>query len=222
MKKLLIPLLCLLGCDDRLASFDDAFDVDFSINGGITEGRVKMGLKSGDGIFHLNITTTNVSEIRAARFEVDEGEIEVYQNGVQKTGALDLSSNMQLEVRFITSSAATITIILFDQLGGRVEKSLRIIVAQNLSPVALMSFSKLSQNDPREYEFSGSNSYDADADLGGEVAYYEWTIGGVVFVVDHAAIRYIFPNSGTYIVRLRVRDNDGAWSTQISENVSVD
>lgn len=223
MKKVIWLLFfsLLVGCDDRLTSFQGSLGVDFSINGGALEGSVKMGLKSGGGKFALVITTTNVSDIKSVRFEVDEGNVEVYQSGQLKSGVLVLSSNMELEVRFLTSEAATITVVLVDQLGGQIQKSIRIVPFANLPPVAALSYQKLAQNDPREYELNGSTSFDQDAAFGGDVSYYEWTIGSLVFTRTQPITKYIFSSSGTYVVRLRVADNDGAWSEQVTANISV-
>lgn len=57
---------------------------------------------------------------------------------------------------------------------------------------------------------SAAESFDTD----GEIASYEWDFGSG-FVVGETTISHEFPEAGTYIVRLRVTDDDGA--TDIAE-----
>ncbi|MEO1256409.1 MAG: hypothetical protein AAFY41_16200, partial [Bacteroidota bacterium] len=57
-----------------------------------------------------------------------------------------------------------------------------------------------------------SNSYDGDADFGGQISSYHWLIEGTEFSLTRDFIRFSFPEEGRYDIEAYVTDNNGAQS----------
>ena len=84
---------------------------------------------------------------------------------------------------------------------------------QNQSPVAKFTYENTQLFDPNEYKISAATSYDGDERYGGYISEYEFQIGLYYSVItQNHYINHIFSESGTYAVKVRVKDNDGAWS----------
>jgi hypothetical protein len=50
----------------------------------------------------------------------------------------------------------------------------------------------------------------------------EFTLEGIYTVeTERAELDYIYPGPGTYAVRVRVKDNDGAWSEPVRQQFTV-
>ncbi len=66
---------------------------------------------------------------------------------------------------------------------------------------------------------SGTCSYDPD----GVVFQYQWTFsdGQAAYTGSESSITRTFSQAGTYVVFLQVKDNDGAWSGKIRQNITV-
>lgn len=67
-----------------------------------------------------------------------------------------------------------------------------------------------------------SSSYNKHSSRGGGAVRYQFTIKGIEpLIIKNSIINYIFPKTGGYEVQLKVQDNDGTWSEQVLEIVSV-
>ncbi len=62
-----------------------------------------------------------------------------------------------------------------------------------------------------------SASYDKDARFNGKISEYEYTLANYRFSSPLSKIRYVFGSSGQKQIRVRVKDNSGDWSNQVSE-----
>ena len=93
-------------------------------------------------------------------------------------------------------------------------------VAVNRPPVAIIGTGPRSGSAPTSITFDGRGSYDPDDD---PIA-FEWEFelnGDIVDTRDGALITQVFDTVGTYEVRLRVTDNDGAESMDGPEMVQI-
>ena len=91
---------------------------------------------------------------------------------------------------------------------------------ENEPPVAcLRSVTPPSPKVGEQVTISGICSYDPD----GVVFQYQWTFsdGQAAYTGSEASVTRTFSNAGTYAVFLRVKDNDGAWSSKIKKNITV-
>ena len=88
-----------------------------------------------------------------------------------------------------------------------------LVVFTNLLPVANYTVTNTKVNSPYECNINAIASYDKDAAYGGKIVQYEYHVGAVYTVVTSLSnINYVFPSSGNYNIKVRVQDNDGAWS----------
>ena len=88
-----------------------------------------------------------------------------------------------------------------------------------IAPVALYSVKKIGVSSPYEYEVDASASYDKDARFNGEIVEYEYTLANYKFSTTLSKVRYVFGNAGQKQIHVRLKDNTGDWSAQISEYV---
>ncbi len=88
---------------------------------------------------------------------------------------------------------------------------------QNLSPTAVHGGPYTGVVDTA-ITLDGSGSYDND----GSIALYEWEFGdGDSISTLNATQDHTYDNDGTFAVRLRVQDNDGAWSDWVETSAVV-
>ena len=124
-----------------------------------------------------------------------------------------------------SDGVTTIRISAIDNLGKETKADVSINSFLNKLPVASWNYTNIKLNDPYEYEFDATTSIDQDADLGGAIAGYEWTVNGNVFTVGNAKINYILskasPGGTTYNIKLRVLDNNGQYSTVSEKYITV-
>ncbi|MCP4459709.1 MAG: hypothetical protein GY816_17040 [Cytophagales bacterium] len=223
MKYLIVSFILLLffaSCDDRLEGFIGALDADFSLNNGIESDSVKIGLKSTSGNYAITVSATNIGDIASIKFDVLEGNIDILQDGLN-ISELNLSSTMNLEVEFKAAETVTIEFILIDKVGASITKTIQLVVFENLPPVAVMDVSKIAQVDPFEIQLNANESFDRDAHFGGSVSAYEWEIDGVTFLTTDPISKYILGGTGSFIVTLRVFDNDSESSAKIVETFTL-
>ena len=64
-----------------------------------------------------------------------------------------------------------------------------------------------------------SASYDKDARFNGKIVEYKYTLANYKFSSPLSKIRYVFGSGGQKQIRVRVKDNTGDWSGQVSEYV---
>lgn len=113
------------------------------------------------------------------------------------------------EIRFVAE----------DRFNQKTEVILNLYVFDNLKPVAMLESRSITT---REYEFSAAGSYDRDERFGGKISGYEFTIDGVSFQTPSPTVRHVFPRPGTYVIRLRVLDNNSAFSDEVETRITVE
>lgn len=109
-----------------------------------------------------------------------------------------------------------------DDVRGEVGKLTLTVLGNYLPKANISDIGPDTNNFPYAHNIDGCNSIDGDADYGGEIVKYRFTIVGdvegveeelfYVYEGDDCKINYAFPGSGIYTITLEVMDNDGAWS----------
>jgi hypothetical protein len=100
---------------------------------------------------------------------------------------------------------------------------LELFTFWNQNPVAKLDFENTQLFDPNEYRISAERSYDRDYRYGGFISEYEFKIGLYYTVTSsNNYINHIFSESGTYAIRIRVKDNNGDWSDEVSKIIIID
>ena len=106
-----------------------------------------------------------------------------------------------------------------DSFNEEARFSISFTVFRNIAPVAFFTIKKIGVSSPYEYEVDASASYDKDARFKGKVVEYEYTLANYKFSSPLSKVRYVFGSAGQKQIRVRVKDNSGYWSTQVSEYV---
>lgn len=217
-----IPLIALLAmsCDDR---FD--FLEDLNRNPSITiikngndvsslNDSLKTSLKTGQEFYEINVIVSDPELLLGAlSYQVVEGNGTMFQNGSEVTTMqYDEDGRAEFSYKPSTNGINRIKLIITDNLGNKGEATINLLVFNNIRPVAVRALTRIGVSNPFEYDLDASASYDPDKNVGGGVDFYEWDINGTKFLSTNAVSRFIFPQAGTYEIKLRVRDNDGEFS----------
>jgi len=97
-----------------------------------------------------------------------------------------------------------------------------LTVFENLNPVCNIEIEETNIFTQMEFVIDLSDSYDKDARFGGKIILYEYKIGDNYFIQSsHNQINYIFESPGTYVIKVRVKDNNDVWSDQKIKIVNV-
>lgn len=88
----------------------------------------------------------------------------------------------------------------------------------NLSPVSLASVNTIGKT----IVIDASNSYDSDYQYGGLITDYEFEIVGIIKISKNTPV-FSQPISipGTYIIHVRVKDNNDQWSNVFNDIIAV-
>jgi hypothetical protein len=143
-------------------------------------------------------------------------KIQVAQEGQQST--VDIGSEL-ITFTGVTEGQDLVTLLAKDSFGEEAKFSITFTVFRNIAPVALFTVTKIGVSSPYEYEVDASGSYDKDARFNGKIVEYEYTLANYKFSSTLSKVRYIFGSAGQKQIRVRVQDNNGDWSSQVSEYV---
>jgi hypothetical protein len=105
----------------------------------------------------------------------------------------------------------SIQIMARDNYGKETTTSVDLFVFENFLPEAALTVTHVNNIDYREYEIDASQSYDPDAAYGGGVIGYEYSIDTDTTFYPYNKMSYVFPANGTYVVSVRLMDNDSTW-----------
>ncbi len=106
-----------------------------------------------------------------------------------------------------------------DSFNEEAKFSITFTVFRNIAPLASFTVKKIGVSSPYEYEVDASASYDKDARFSGKITEYEYTLANYKFSSPLSKVRYVFGSAGQKQIRVRVKDNSGDWSSQVSEYV---
>lgn len=88
----------------------------------------------------------------------------------------------------------------------------------NLPPVAVL---EISENAYGGVKLDASKSYDKDYKYGGMIVRYYYNINGYLVEDNLSSINYIFESTGNKLIKLKVKDNEGRFSNEVSMNYIV-
>ncbi len=88
----------------------------------------------------------------------------------------------------------------------------------NLPPVAVLEISETSYSGVK---LDASKSFDKDYKYGGRIVRYYYNINGYLVEDNLSSINYIFESTGNKLIKLKVKDNEGRFSNEVSMNYIV-
>jgi hypothetical protein len=143
-------------------------------------------------------------------------KLQVAQDGQQST--INVGSEL-ISFTGVTEGRDQITLVAKDSFGESAEFSISFTIFRNIAPIASFTVKKLGVSSPYECEVDASASYDKDAKFNGKIVEYEYTLANYKFSSPLSKVRYIFGSAGQKQIRVRVKDNNGDWSSQVSDYV---
>lgn len=151
-------------------------------------------------------------------FISDEEKIRIQVTQEQQQSTFDIGSEL-ISFTGVTEGQDQVTLMAKDSFGEEAKFSISFTVFRNIAPVALFTVKKIGVSSPYEYEVDASGSYDKDTRFSGKIVEYEYTLANYKFSSPLSKIRYVFGSAGQKQIRVRVKDNSGDWSSQVSEYV---
>ena len=94
-----------------------------------------------------------------------------------------------------------------------------VTVLANTAPVAVIDASVLSGAAPLVVDFNSSGSTDADA--GDYVLGFEWDFDDATAIERSSSPSHTFTSAGTYVVKLRVMDNNNLYGSIVTTTITV-
>jgi hypothetical protein len=151
-------------------------------------------------------------------FISDEEKIRIQVTQEQQQSIVDIGSEF-ISFTGVTEGQDQVNLMAKDSFNEEAKFSILFTVFRNIAPVALFSVKKIGVSSPYEYEVDASASYDKDARFNGKIVEYEYTLANYKFSSTLSKVRYVFGSAGQKQIRVRVKDNSGDWSNQVSEYV---
>ena len=135
-----------------------------------------------------------------------------------KQSTVDVGSEL-ITFTGVTEGQDLVTLLAKDSFVEAAKFSISFTVIRNIAPVALFTVTKIGVSSTYEYEVDASGSYDKDARFNGKIVEYEYTLANYKFTSSLSKVRYVFGSAGQKLIRVRVQDNNGDWSAQVSQYV---
>ncbi|WP_157637876.1 hypothetical protein [Flexithrix dorotheae] len=187
---------------------------------------MKMSQKAGKSHYSINLKPVD-DNLSGVGFEIVSGKGKITQKDqlfATTEGSLALEDSI-VQIRYIPESIGKHEILFkaHDVLGEEASLMLNLEVFANQPPVAgfSLNFKGAFADNPGHYELDGSASFDQDKKWGGEVSLYEFSIGDFQIETPQSKVDFFFQKEGNYEIKLRVMDNDGDWSEEISDFYEV-
>jgi len=171
----------------------------------LTGGTLADSLKIGEPL-SLHYVITDEEKLR----------LQVLQQ--QQSNLADVSSE-SISFTGVTEGQNIVSLTANDSFNEEAKFSITFTVFRNIAPVAAFTVKKIGVSSPYEYEVDASGSYDKDARFNGKIVEYEYTLANYKFSSPLNKVRYVFGSAGQKQIRVRVKDNSGDWSAQVSEYV---
>jgi len=164
-----------------------------------TTASIKVGNSSS---LTLNVTPVNATNQSVNWTSSNEAIATVNTNGV---------------VTAIQAGNATITATSVSD--GSKTASCAVTALPNAAPVAVIGASVLSGAAPLVVNFNSDGSTDADA--GDYVLGFEWDFDDATAIEKSASPSHTFTSAGTYVVKLRVMDNNNLYGSIVTTTINV-
>ena len=174
--------------DTLKTSLTPSYNFKITLEDEVDHVIIKQTIREGDG-------TTKVNDVY------------IEENIPQRSSEIDLEFTP-------TKNGMNVVDYEFEDVYGKVTiVRLRLFSFKNNRPVAKFTYENTKLFNAKEYQISAETSFDSDNRYGGYISEYEFQIGLYYSVVtEKNYINHIFSEAGTYAVKVRVKDNDGAWS----------
>lgn len=191
---------------------------------------IKIGLKSSQEKYHIALKVSDKNKnLREIIYSQLAGKGRLKQNGIDIVGnnVTFRSDSSLLEFDYYPDvyGIHKLGLTAIDNFNLKATVSIEIVSFDNLPPVTKFNWTRLGIRSRYEYEIKAGESFDRDAKYGGMIEEYEFTVQGKVLPIlatTGNSFKTIFPDKGIYPVAVRVRDNDGKWSTLVEREISVD
>jgi hypothetical protein len=221
--------LFFAGCGQTLEGLENLNQrpsINFTISeNAVLRDSIKLSLKNSQEKYTVRLSVFDENNnIREIRYQQELGAGTLLQNGDTIEGNEIEINNAFLEFEYYPSVLGLhrYSLTIEDNFDERSSIALELVAFNNISPVARMQVSRIGQRDPREYAIDGIESFDRDENFGGGIVEYEFQYLGKIIRRLQPRIEVIFPEDNTYTVKVRVRDNDQAWSALVEETIVID
>jgi hypothetical protein len=151
-------------------------------------------------------------------FIQDEEKIILQVSQEQQRSTFEVGNEL-ISFTGVVEGQDQVTLMAKDSFNEEAKFSITFTVFRNIAPVAFFTVKKIGVSSPYEYEVDASASYDKDARFSGKITEYEYTLANYKFSSPLSKVRYVFGSAGQKQIRVRVKDNSGDWSSQVSEYV---
>lgn len=226
-----------MACDNRDEFYKELnSDPQISVMGsdeGVYTDSVKISQKSPRPYKELDITFGDIDK-NIEKFTIDQhsgNTVIIIDNKEysERSAVIDeeyIPFNVleYIDIRFepLEVGQNCIQLAIADELDKHSAVTINLIGFINIAPVAKIDHHHVGVNSPYEYTIDAGNSYDGDQKYGGAISRYRYRVNGQEIISEEDQINYIFPEPGNYTLRLSVRDNDGEWSEEAEEILTVD
>jgi PKD repeat protein len=107
-----------------------------------------------------------------------------------------------------------VTLTVTDRLGNSASSTTAVTVTDVPPTATLSGGSAVNEGSPATISFSNQSDSSAADTRAGFLYSYDFTNRGVFDLVDvpNASVPHVFPDDGTYVVRARIKDEDGGYS----------
>jgi hypothetical protein len=217
MKAIKICLVCFfLAAQLFLSSCDNRKDYFIEVNKAPILTLVKNGVELTGNTLSDSLKIGEPFSLHY--FISDEEKIRIQVTQVQQQSTVDIGSDL-ISFTGVSEGQNLVNLTAKDSFKEEAKFSISFTVFRNIAPVAWFSVKKIGISSPYEYEVDASASYDKDARFNGKITEYEYTLANYKFSSPLSKVRYVFGSAGQKQIRVRVKDNTGDWSAQISEYV---
>ena len=205
-----------LGVQFFLPSCDNREDYFIDINKAPTLSLVKNGLELKGSTLSDSLKIGVPFSLQY--FIQDEEKIILNVSQEQQKSTFEVGAEL-INFTGVDEGKNLVSLTAKDSFNEEAKFSISFTVFRNIAPVALFSVKKIGVSSPYEYEVDASASYDKDARFNGRIVEYEYTLANYKFSTTLSKVRYVFGSAGQKQIRVRVMDNSGDWSNQVSEYV---
>lgn len=141
----------------------------------------------------------------------DEENLEPYIS--YDTTKLEITHNEQYDnyqIRAIGEGKSTVEYQVTDAFNETISYKMELVSFKNLLPECNFEVSK---QDQYTIKVDATDSFDRDSKFGGYIEEYEYNLNGYEFTTNRSEIYYTFGTTGNKNIKVRVKDNNEAWSS---------
>lgn len=214
MKRMLLPLLAsflLLGCNeatDYFFEFNTKPSTYIVMNDEVDSLGFKDSIKIGGKPIEFELVVNDEEQLNPV-LEYDTTRFMVTYNDEYETYMIEAIREGRGEVTFIG----------VDSFNEQSNYTFELLSFDNLLPECIFTV-ELDGN--RIISVDAENSYDRDKRFGGQIVEYEYNLNGYKFTSEKDNIYYTFGSNGNKLIKVRVKDNDNAWSEWKQQYISVE